>query len=207
MKNRLFITIGILVMFFVNPNFAQNKTQKCKVVSKDMVGDYSGNCNKGLANGKGQFVFGDGQFMYVGSFKDGELHGKGEMFMLTGNKKKSIKKGHWEHNVYVEDNQPYVVGRQENLDKYLIKKVGEGRQIRLNFYQNGVRNSVTNLNINTSSGNRIFDNFIAGFDNVEFPFKCEVYYTTTNKFKSITYNVIFDFVINEPGVWDVILTN
>jgi len=53
----------------------------------------------------------------------------------------------------------------------------------------------------TSLGNSV------GYDEVLFPVRIRITYTTPNKLKTATYYVEFEFEISEPGDWIVDLHN
>lgn len=198
----------ILFLFTITSSFGQNK-ETCKVVNDDLQGSYTGQCTNGLADGKGEFTFANGSFVYVGSFKEGKIDGKGEIFSIVKNKRTSIKKGNWEDNVYVGNkSEPYQVGRAVNLDRYTVtKNVGSEKKVMINFYQNGNRNNVQNLSVAVNNGERIIGTYADGYENVSFPFICRVNYTTKSKLGQTSYTVSFDIQINEPGSWEIFLYN
>ena len=74
-----------LILFFIllfqhtNLN-AQDSSKACKVLFASISGEYTGDCKKGLAHGKGESK---GLFRYVGDFKYGYPNGKGILY--TGN--------------------------------------------------------------------------------------------------------------------------
>lgn len=205
-KLKLFF-LGLLLSSF-NITYSQ-VNKKCKVVHEDLNGQYEGDCKKGLAHGMGIFYFSDGEQIYEGRFKKGKFSGDGELYKMIEGEKEVLKRGIWKKNKYYGEKKlnPYTVKRDENVDRYTIRKVGEGNRIEISFFQNGTRNPVRALNINANNGVEIVGSYISGFQGVEFPFVCEVNYTTQNKFKTITYQVNFDFIITEPGAWDVTLFN
>jgi hypothetical protein len=42
-----------------------------------------------------------------------------------------------------------------------------------------------------------------GIENMKFPVSVKVKYRSWNQLRTSQYNVIFEFIINEPGSWDV----
>jgi len=201
------LVLGLLIGSS-NLSYSQNDTTY-KVIHEDDSGTYEGKCKKGLAHGIGIYKFSDGERVYEGRFKKGMFSGNGEIYKIINGEKEIIESGTWENNKYIGKNKAnsYTVKRSENVDRYTIRKVGEGNRVEINFFQNGTRNQVRALNINANNGVEIVGSYIGGFQGVEFPFVCEVNYTTQNKFKTITYQVNFDFIITEPGAWDVTLFN
>ncbi len=208
MKTILNVLLLSLLLGSFNLIYSQNKIP-CKVIHEDDSGTYKGKCKKGFAHGNGIYKFSDGEKVYEGRFKKGMFSGNGEIYKITNGEKEVLKSGTWKNNKYLGKNKviSYTVKRSENVDRYTIRKVSEGNRVEINFFQNGTRNQVRALNINANSGVEIVGSYIGGFHGVEFPFVCEVNYTTQNKFKTITYQVNFDFIITEPGAWDVTLFN
>lgn len=78
----------------------------------------------------------------------------------------------------------------------------------IKFMQNGGANTnISNIRMDAVNGNRIETPNYIGFENITFPFKCKLSYTTLNKLKTMSYDAIFEFVINKPGEWELILNN
>lgn len=99
--------------------YSQDSSSTCKVLLETIKGEYSGECKKGLAHGKGESK---GIFRYVGNFKqglpngkgilysgdiffdgsflDGKKEGKGEMHYVQAGKADSIIKGYWSGDEY-----------------------------------------------------------------------------------------------------------
>jgi hypothetical protein len=115
-----------ILFFFVNGflNFsflhAQQDSSACKVNLKELVGIYTGDCQKGLANGKGDakgahhytgsfknglpdgtgvYYYNDSVY-YSGDFQDGVKEGKGEAHYLRKSMPDSIIKGYWSGGEY-----------------------------------------------------------------------------------------------------------
>lgn len=200
--------ILIIVLFTISYVFGQKK-EICKVLNNELKGKYIGQCSNGLADGKGEFTFANGSFVYVGYFKDGRIEGKGEIFSITNNKRTSLKKGIWENNVYIGNtSKPYQVNQNVNLDRYTVNKTSNiENKLIINFYQNGNRNNVSNLNVAVNNGDLISDSYTYGYKNIHFPFSCRITYTTSSKLKSTNYSVVFEIEINEPGSWEISLFN
>ena len=208
MKSLVNFLVFTLFIIITNVSFAQNNVN-CKVIYQDEIGIYQGECKKGLAHGEGVFTFNDGQSVYEGKFRKGNFHGIGTLFTLIEGNKKVEKQGVWKKNEYIGDKKipAYDVKRKYNLDRYLVRKRGEGNNIWINFFQNGSRNNVRNLNVFVSNGVEISGSFILGYNVIKFPVQCTINYRTTNKLKTTTYEVSFDIEINEPGEWDILLYN
>ena len=205
-----FQRILVLVLVLGALNMLQSQTDsKCKVINEDTPGTYEGKCKKGLAHGSGIYKFSDGERIYEGNFKKGKFFGKGEIYGIVNGEKGVLKKGIWKNNEYLGEKKvrSYVVKRKTNLDRYMFRKVGEGNRVEISFLQNGIRNNIESLNIGTNNGIQIAGSYITGIQNIEFPFVCELIYITQNKLKTGSYDVRVEFIINEPGAWDVTLYN
>lgn len=207
---RIYSKFIVFIMVFGTINILNaQKISTCKVIYEDALGTYEGKCKKGLAHGSGLYKFSDGERFYEGKFKKGKFSGEGEIYTIVDGEKEVIKTGIWKKNEYIGEKKinPYVIKRSNNLDRYTIRKVSDGNRVEISFFQNGVRNNVQNLNIFVNNGIDITGTNIRGFQGIQFPFECEITYLTQNKFKTITYQVQFEFIINEPGAWDVFLFN
>ncbi len=199
----------ILFIFLIAVDCLAQTNEKCKVLNEELIGTYIGSCSNGLANGKGEFKFANGTFIYVGNFKDGKIDGKGEIFSIVKNKRTSIKKGNWEDNVFVGDKSgPYQIKNSVNLDRYTVTKNSGGtNKVMINFIQNGSRNKVSQLSVTVNNGERIIGDYTDGYENIRFPFTCRINYTTQSKFKATNYNVSFEIEIYDAGSWEIFLYN
>jgi len=231
MKNKIsvfaFIFFGSVFMLFAQKN-------NCKVLAKNLVGTYQGKCKKGLAhgkgiaigkntytgmfkkgwpNGKGVLKFSNGDY-FDGNFKNGLLNGKGK-FVFKVNGVDSVRVGYWEKNKYVglKKIPEYKVSWNRGIDRYSFRKIAESNnsttnKVKIKFMQNGSFNSsITDIRMDAANGNRIETPNYIGYENITFPFKCKLNYKTSNKLKTMTFDAIFEFVINKPGEWEVILNN
>ncbi len=118
MKNFVFKLIVVLGSFIITPcSYAQN----CKVLDKDLVGTYTGDCKNGKAEGVGKAV---GTNTYEGEFKLGYPDGVGMYTDVKGNSYKgSFKKGKREGDgvavVMNEKGEPTTVKGFWKKDKYI----------------------------------------------------------------------------------------
>lgn len=98
---------------------SQDSTHTCNVLMESIKGTYTGECKKGLANGKGEsagvfkytgsfkngfpngkgILYGD-NFFFDGTFQNGLKEGKGELHYLRAEKSDSIIKGYWSADIY-----------------------------------------------------------------------------------------------------------
>ncbi len=109
--------LSILLVLTLNLHAQED----CKVLSKALDGEYTGDCKKGLAQGigeakgidtyKGEFKkglpHGTGTYIwaggnsYEGGFRDGMKDGKGKMVFRKENETDSIVTGYWSKDDYV----------------------------------------------------------------------------------------------------------
>jgi hypothetical protein len=221
--------INILLSFFMLC-YAQTYAQEaCKVLKPEISGKYEGKCKNGLANGKG---IATGTDKYEGDFKSGLPHGKGKYTWSTGeiyegnwkegNKEgdgkyyykkdgiDSVRIGVWKDDVFykVKVPAPYKVIRQLSISRYTVQRTMDGNKVLFLIQQNGSANSsVGELSFSPSSGTEFTLGLKQGFENVVFPFKCKLRYTTLNSFKTNAYPVEFEIEITQPGYWVITLNN
>ena len=79
MRIKCLITPFLLVASVIH--FSYSQVGDCKVLKPEIAGIYSGDCKKGLANGKG---IAEGIDKYEGKFKDGLPHGNGTYQYANG---------------------------------------------------------------------------------------------------------------------------
>jgi hypothetical protein len=231
MKNKI-ATFTLLLFGGLIMLFAQKKD--CKVLAKGIEKSYTGKCKNGLAhgkgiakgkntyvgmfkkglpNGKGTVTYANGNY-FKGSFKNGQLNGKGK-FVFKINGADSVRIGYWEKNKYVGKKKipEYKVKWNRGIDRYSFMKIGESyssayNKVKIKFMQNGSFNtSISDIRLDGTSGNRIETPNYIGFENITFPFTCKLNYKTLNKLKTMTFDASFEFTINKPGEWDLILNN
>lgn len=227
MKKIKYLAVLWLALMISWPLLGQ---KECVVMSRNLQGTYTGGCEKGLANGKGLAVgedtykghfkkgyphgkgtcyYSDGSF-YTGDWKKGMRHGKGEYtFQLNG--RDTISAGKWKNDEYAGpiEKRPYHVGLVRGVDRYTIRKLKDGNRVLIKIMQNGqVNTGIQNFRIFGDSGGQVLFYDVYGYENIEFfPFECKVNYITFNKLRTAQYEVVFNFIINEPGDWEIILHN
>jgi hypothetical protein len=201
----------------------------CKVLKPEIADHYSGKCKDGLAHGQGQATGQDtynGQFrkglpdgtgtytwangdIYTGEWSNGFREGEGAMkFKLDG--KDTVLMGLWEKDLYKGPVIPGpVIIRCTSIERYTITNSGGIlNRVLINFYQDGVRNrGIGDLMLSTSSGSETRLGEAVGFENIIFPVKIKVSYTTWNKVRAIQFRAEIEFEISEPGDWVVDLFN
>lgn len=227
MNPKHLITTFLLVTSLIC--FSYSQSGNCKVLKPEIASSYSGDCKKGLANGNG---IAEGKDKYEGKFKDGLPHGNGtyryangEIYMgdfkngmKSGNGKFTFKylgrdstyMGTWNKDELVRKIVPpaYIITQKTNVQRYTVQKIGQGNRIMFAFMQNGMNNrSIAGLSFAESGGTAISMGQEQGFDHIQFPFNCKVTYTSSNSFRTASFEIIFEIQINEPGQWMVTLYN
>lgn len=219
-------SIIILVAVFLFSVKVTAQDNQCKVLMPSISGTYTGDCKKGLAQGKGisqgtdryegQFVKGlpqgkgtytwaDGS-VYTGEWVKGLREGAGEMIHAGGN----TETGYWKGDKYAgkELVRPYVVIRRDNLLSSSFRRIGDGNDIIVKIMMKGqINTGLRNLVVATNNGSQFKSGFHTGIENVYFPLDLKVTYTTNNPVSLSSFDVVFECTINEPGRWEVILTN
>lgn len=210
----------VIIIFFLGSISSQNN---CKVLKKDIIGEYKGGCKKGLANGHGvakgenmyegkfksglphgvgTMVYSDGK-IYIGSWKKGMKNGEGKLtFIYDGHD--SIQNGVWKNDKYkgIKKKKSYKIITSQSVPRYNIRKISDNtNRVTIRVKNNG-SSFKTPENISGSSGNILSYQYDKAFENiVDYPFRCEMRYTMPNKFNSIRFDVIFIFEILQPGDW------
>ena len=144
----IYIVILITGILEAKPLWSQKAD--CKVELQDLQGQYSGDCRKGFAHGKGtatgvnkytgQFKDGlpDGKGVYYyadstyfdGNFQEGIREGKGELHLQGIDKTDSIQKGYWSGGKYVgKEYVTYVTNSQSIFDKFEATSSRRGSDI------------------------------------------------------------------------------
>lgn len=223
-----FFTIATLIAAGL-AGFTVNAQELCKVLLPQISGSYEGGCKKGLAHGqgkakgtdhyegqfragypdgKGTYVWSTGE-KYTGQWKNGKRNGIGEYTFLD-NGKDTTNRGQWTDDQYTGPvyAKPEVL-QKDGVDRYSFQKNGDLRKrVLINFYQNGMRNTVlNNLLLSSGSGYETTLGISTGYDEVTFPVTIKISYTTMNKLNSMPVNVRFEFEISEPGDWVVDIHN
>ncbi len=204
-----------------------SEAQDCKVLLESISSEYYGPCKKGLANGK---ATARGVDEYVGNFKNGLPHGKGTYKWANGDKyegnwKNGMRHGKgtfsyrkdgqkleltgiWKNNEYLKEEKiaPYTRGHINNLDRYTIKRVGDGDKILITYYDKGsVSSPPSDYIFQLDSGSWITTGQAHGYEGVTFPANVKITYTITSK--GMSTKVRFEIIINQPGEWEIKLYN
>jgi hypothetical protein len=221
MANRLFLFLILSIGCNV---FAQ--TTECIVNKSSISGTYTGDCKKGLAHGKGvaqgidryegQFIKGlpngTGTYRwasgiyYEGEWKDGLREGEGKMVYPD-----SVVTGFWKEDKYLGKKviAPYKIVTSMSVSRSTIMKAQDKNSaVKIRIKQGGLDNiAIENFTMAYDSGNEYRSGNYYGLENVRFPLSVKVKYRSWNQLMTTQYNVIFEFIINEPGSWDVVIYN
>ncbi len=221
MKKVLFI---LFLLFHFLSSGAQQ--QECKVLMQSISGTYSGECRKGLAHGKGiargrdyyegQFIKGlpdgtgiyrwAGGIYYEGKLEKGLRHGEGKMVYPD-----SVVTGIWKEDRYAgkELIPPYEIISSMSVTRYTISKIkAQNYNIKVRIRQGGADNiSIEGFTMAYDSGNEFRNGNYYGLENIRFPLSIKIKYRSWNQLMTSQFNVVFEFVINEPGSWDVVINN
>ncbi|MCF6332322.1 MAG: hypothetical protein L3J11_03480 [Draconibacterium sp.] len=230
MKNKMFLfklICFIAIIFTCNFTTAQDA---CKVLMPSISGSYKGGCKKNLAHGKGEAKGTDtytGKFIrglpdgkgtytwangteYIGEWSSGNREGKGTMIYHLA-KGDSIINGYWKNNKYNGEKfiPPYKVNRKSNVLRSSIKKTGrEIKGVRISILKGGMRNPyVSDMVLTKSSGEEDYSGGKLGIQNPQFPLSVKLNYTTKNQVGTTSIEVVFEFTIYDPGLWNVIISN
>lgn len=224
------LIIFLCVFTFI---FCLNETncqEECKVLMPEIDSSFKGKCKKGLAHGKGYAMERDtymGKFAngypdgrgtytwengntYIGDWSAGKRHGEGTLIVKLDNRD-SIAAGIWEDDKYIGPNYPSPrVITKVGVDRHSFKKLSSNttNRVLVNTLQNGMKNmTVSNFLISATTGVETTLGALVGYEYIEFPVNVRVSYMTLSKLKTQEYQVIFEFVISEPGDWRVEIHN
>jgi hypothetical protein len=217
----------LLILFSGSILYAQ---EECKVLMPEISGSYTGKCKKGLANGKGiavgtdtyegrfskglpngigKYTWADGR-VYEGSWGAGEKDGKGKM-IYPPEQGDSIVSGYWKKDEYVGKVliPQYKVTKNQGVVRYSIRKINEvGSKFSAGLYLSGAFNTdVDNFTMDASSGQEFESGRKRGIENANVPYTVSIRYRVWNTVHTSQHDVFFDFTINEPGTFEVTITN
>jgi len=201
---------------------------ECKVLIPALDGEYEGKCKNGLAHGKG---VARGIDTFTGTFRNGLPHGKGRyewstgevydgdwknglrdgegQFIFTISGQDTTLAGLWENDKYIgpKPEKPTII-RKINIERVSFYRQGDGAEVMMEFYLSSNLNStIEDLSIVGSSGSEFSIGRTVGFQNIQFPFKCNVIYRTYNALMTVQRDCTLEFEITQPGNWQVKIYN
>lgn len=199
---------------------------KCAVAVPNLTGSYSGECKKGLANGKGTAT---GVDRYTGEFRRGYPDGTGTYYwadgtwyegewklgLKDGNGKMtyrdSIVTGFWREDRYIGKKliAPYEIITNRSVDRYSITRTrSTPNTVEIRITQGGADNtSISGLSLSYDSGSEFRMGNVFGIQNVIYPVTIKVIYTSWTQLHTVQFEATFEFRINDPGFWQVNLAN
>lgn len=212
----------VLSVFLINTNIYSQSN--CKVLLQAIGDTYSGDCKKGLADGKGE-AFGVDQYKgefkkgvpdgigtyiwqngnkYEGSWKKGLRDGEGKLIIKTS-LKDSVVTGIWREDKYVGKKEipAYSIIYRNSVSRVTCTRTGDVPYIEFKFSRAGGPSDVYDVLLQGSSGEERRETNFIGFERVTFPFTGSVRYTAPNMLNATMINYELKFVINSPGSWVV----
>jgi hypothetical protein len=171
------------------------------------IDQYEGDFKKGLPHGKGTYIWKSGD-TYSGEWKKGVMDGKGTMHIVSGGRDTTYT-GIWNEDSYEgPEVQKPQIRQKVGIDRYDFDRVAEGNRLIIDIFMNGMPNtSVTNFTINVSSGIQSMRGNSYVFDEVNYPVECLLRYKTWNKLHTSQHDVVFNFIIEQEGEWEVDIHN
>ncbi len=219
----------IIALFLAQSTIAQ--TEPCKVLLEKISGSYTGNCQNGLANGKGKSI---GEDTYTGFFKDGLPDGKGKYvfkngdsfqgywknglkngngkFEYTLNGEKQSLVGYWKNGEYAGLTDPgisYKVTSVSGIADYKINKkesVGEhDNEVIFSIYSAFTEFAPSDLKIENSTGQIVRSGKKIVVNQYTCPLHCEISYSilVANSRKQCRFII----EIIEAGKYTIALSN
>jgi hypothetical protein len=202
----------------------------CKVLVPAIADSYSGGCKNGLAHGKGiakgidtyegqfsegfqdgtgTYTWADGK-VYKGLWEKGLKEGKGKLIYHLA-KSDSIVSGFWKNDHYAGDKfiPAYRIVRSMGVVRTNFRKISEkGSDVAIKILIGGKVNSdIEEFAMAYDTGNQYQTGSRFGIQNALFPLEVKITYRTWNQLHSTQYDVIYEFVINDPGIWDITINN
>jgi len=159
----------------------------------------------GMPDGRGTYWWASGIY-YKGEWKDGLREGKGKMVY-----KDSIVDGYWKGDKYAGKViiPPYKINLSMSVTRAtIVKSLGIIDGVKIRIMRAGSDNfNIEDFSLFYDSGEEYRNGSIYGIQNTMFPLNVKVKYRAWNYIMTAQFNVIFDFTINYPGSWDVVITN
>lgn len=223
MKNLIKLQVLVVILLYSIQLFGQ---KECKVLLPNISEEYIGGCKNGLAHGNGiargvdeyeghfrkGLPHGEGTYkwkngdVYKGNWKKGKRNGKG-VFSFGNEGQLQVKQGIWRNDEYVgeEKKVPYTIGHILNLERYSVKRLGDGNKVMLLFYYMGKTGRLPDdLNFRMETGMSKIQGHSVGYEDVAFPAKVIITYSVPDKLgRGLMIPIRFEITINEPGNWEI----
>lgn len=226
-RKRIFAFIAILLMCSGALVMSQDD---CKVLVKNLEGSYAGDCKKGLAHGEGHakgtdsydgdfskgLPHGDGKYtwadgsIYEGEWRKGLRHGEGS-YTYNYEGRDSVQAGIWKNDSYMGEIvlPAYKITRSTGVARSSISKSSDtGSGVRVNLLMAGRANTdIEGFSMVCGSGSQFISGNTYGLQDAAVPYTVSIRYRTWNQMHSTQRDVVFEFTINEPGTFDVTISN
>jgi hypothetical protein len=214
------------ILFLIIGSYVYAQQTDCVEKLRQISGQYSGECKKGMAHGKGvaqgvdryegdffkglpegkgKYTWANGSF-YDGEWKNGKREGMGKM--VSGD---TVVNGYWKADLYkgAMKMPSYAITLSRNVARFSItKSVESGNGVLVKIMLGGNENSeVEDLSLAYTSGTEYRNVGLYGIQNSAVPVDVTIRYRTWNQLHTAQYDVVFEFTIMEPGTWKVTLTN
>ena len=104
---------------------------------------------------------------------------------------------------------PYKIVSSRYVSRSSVKRLaGSDYGVRIRIMQNGMDNTeIEDLFLAYDSGMEYRMGNTYGIENSRFPLYVKVTYKSWNTFHAVQSDVIYEFVIYAPGMWDVTICN
>jgi hypothetical protein len=216
----------LLTVIFMAGSYLFAQQGGCKVLVQNLSGTYQGGCRKGLASGdgvaqgidryegkfvrglpdgKGRYTWAGGE-IYEGEWKNGFREGRGKMVYRD-----SVVNGYWSNDKYLGKTliPPYRIISSMSVSRATIMKtIGTIDGVMIRIMRGGTDNpAIEDFTLAYDSGTEYRNGNYYGIENTSFPLTVKVKYSAWNQFMTSKFNVIFEFVINARGTWDVVIIN
>ncbi len=223
-------TLAFLLILLLCSGASLMSQEKCTVLVKELEGSYTGDCKKGLAHGmglaqgtdfyegkfskglphgSGKYTWSDGR-VYEGEWRKGLRDGEGTM-TYPAEGQDSVNAGLWEEDVYMGKIPvpAYKITRSTGVARSSITKRSDtGSGFRLSLLLAGQNNkSIEGFSMACGSGTQFQSGSTYGIQDAVVPYSVTVRYRTWNSMHSTQHDVVFEFLINEPGTFEVSISN
>ncbi len=221
------LACGYIILFPGGFLLAQSA---CEVLMPELIGSYSGKCKKGLAHGQGRaegidtyegkfarglphgfgiYTWANGE-LYEGEWVKGMVHGKGTKTYLVESGDSTVT-GIWREGSFLgkELIPSYQITRISGVVRHSVFKLNDvGNGFRVSFFLAGNFNQgIEDFSMASDSGEEYRSGRYIGLQNAIVPYSVSITYRTWNALHTTQSNVVFNFVINEPGNFEISITN
>jgi hypothetical protein len=221
-----YFILSVLTLAFVFSGYSQKI--EWSVLKKELVGSYTGELKKGLANGKGTAKGQDtytGDFkkglpdgvgvytdslgnVYTGAFRNGKKEGRGIM-TLAGVKKDSIIKGYWEYDKFIgaERIDPYEITNKSGSVNPRIFSTGAGNKVEISIIDPVTHGFLSGTIFFTGQASPRTTSGRYYYEDAFFPMEFNIDYSCSNKLGTAMISNTVRIKINKPGNWIITLNN